>query len=176
MGVGQGGGIVNDLTGFRLTGKFRPHGAVQIEGQRQNAHKGTVAVVIGPCAAAFQRRSAFSVFGQCLPGGDAHIKDIAVGGHVSLPRPAQEASHHVIVVDAMSQALQQTQSHGGIVRPCPGRLMVGPVGPHPCHRGLFQLLTGLKLHRNTQGVACHKSKYGALYGMFKCHVFTLPHP
>ena len=55
------------LTGLLLTGKFRPHGAVQIERQRQNAHEGAVAVVIDPDTAAFQWGSTLGVFDQCLP-------------------------------------------------------------------------------------------------------------
>ena len=75
-----------------------------------------------------------------LPGGDAYVKDLPVGGHVPLVGPAQELVHHVRVVHVLCQALHQAQGHRGIVRPGSGGLVMGSIGPHPVYGIAFQFL------------------------------------
>ena len=165
--MGQGGKAADPLVALPLPGKILPHTAVQKEGRGQNAHQRTIAIIPFPFSAAI-----FSLFPGLIPlqgrkGGAAHVEYLAIGRPVPLPHPAAKPLHHVFRGrfagnPALTQALQRTERHAGVIGPGARRLLVGAVRPHSGHRRAHALLPAAELHRYPQRIPHRKGEDAAV--------------
>ena len=143
---------------MRAFGKLSDGRSGKPKSHWQNTHERAVAIRILVTASSILGTDTVFYAQQRVRRRHADIESLSVRCPVRVSEPAHETRAHVRYVElSRNEALNGTQQHRRIIRPCSSRLMMGAITTHPSDRISLYSCPFLEFNRNAQCVAHHST-------------------